>query len=318
MKSRGEVLDLFSGAGGFSFGFKEVGLKIRAAIEINSAATKSYKVNFPESIVIQEDIRNLGVKEVKELVGDVEVIIGGPPCEAFTGANPRRLKDPLERLYIDERGKLILEFIRFVGALKPKIFVMENVVSLMDREIKEAIKGEFSHLGYEEVYFNVLEASALGNPSRRKRVFISNIEIEEPKATKKVSTCDAIKDLPPPSPDFPNHEYQELPRKYMQKVTMLKQGQSLGWYKGYKRNIPIYKRLSCDDIAPTVMGNSRFIHPLEDRMLTVREQARLMSYPDHFIFIGNKDEQYNQVGESVPPILAKYIAEIVMERLKDI
>jgi Site-specific DNA methylase len=90
-------------------------------------------------------------------------------------------------------------------------------------------------------------------------------------------------------------------------------------YRAYgDRNIPLYVRLHPDELAPTVLGNSRFIHPFEDRFLTVREQARLMSYPDDHVFLGSRDEQYNQVGEAVPVALSKAIAEYLKGVWNDI
>jgi len=127
-----KVIDLFSGAGGFSLGFKKLGIEPKLAIDINHAAARTYSLNFPNTIVIEDDIRQISGKEILKNVGDeIDVIIGGPPCEGYTAANPLRMQDPLDRLYLDQRGSLTLEFIRIVDELKPKIFVMENVQRLL-------------------------------------------------------------------------------------------------------------------------------------------------------------------------------------------
>ncbi|MBP1357533.1 MAG: DNA cytosine methyltransferase, partial [Sulfolobus sp.] len=106
------VVDLFSGAGGFSLGFKKTGFKIKLAIDINHGATRTYSTNFPETIVIEDDIRNITGKDVEYLVGNkIDIVIGSPPCEPYTGANPFRMKDPLDRIYLDQDGQLTLEYI---------------------------------------------------------------------------------------------------------------------------------------------------------------------------------------------------------------
>ena len=102
----------------------------------------------------------------------------------------------------------------------------------------------------------------------------------------------------------------------MRRIRKLKWGQALIRYYGFKgKQLPNLIRLHPKKIAPTVLGSSRFIHPYEDRFLTVREQARLMGYPDNFVFLGGRDVQYNQVGESVPVPLSRAIAEVVLEYL---
>ncbi len=306
------VVDLFSGAGGFSRGFREAGFEILLGVDINHDAVRTFSVNFPEAIALEEDIRNVTGKEIIELVGKPDIVIGSPPCEAFTAANPFRMRDPLDRLYLDERGNLTLEFVRLVGELRPKIFVMENVPALAEtRELKEALTYEFWRVGYERVYFNFLDAEDYGNPSRRRRLFVSNIPLNPRKLERKVTVWEAIADLQGRT-DVPNNEIYEPNEKKLKRIAKMDPWDYLTMYKAYNdRNIPLYVRLPPDEVAPTVLGNSRFIHPFEDRFLTVREQARLMSYPDDHIFLGSRDEQYNQVGEAVPIALSRAIAEYV-------
>ncbi len=144
-------------------------------------------------IVINDDIRNIHSLDILKLTKKrPDVIIGGPPCEGYTGANPKREKNPFNRLYKDETGRLVLEYIRIVGDLQPKIFVMENVPGIKD--VRGEIIKEFKEVGYENIYFNELKAEDYGNPSVRRRVFISNIEIN-PEKTKKINVIEAIGDL---------------------------------------------------------------------------------------------------------------------------
>lgn len=313
------VVDLFSGAGGFSRGFKEAGFKVVLGVDINHDAARTYSTNFPEAVALEEDIRHVSGEDITELVGRPDVVIGGPPCEAFTAANPFRMRDPLERLYFDERGNLTLEFVRLVGELRPKAFVMENVPALAEtKELREALAYEFKRVGYETIYFNFLNAEDYGNPSRRRRLFLSNVPIRPQKADREVTVWEAIKDLSGRI-DVPNNEPYEVSEKKLKRIAKMEVWDYLTMYRAYgDRNIPLYVRLHPDELAPTVLGNSRFIHPFEDRFLTVREQARLMSYPDDHVFLGSRDEQYNQVGEAVPVALSKAIAEYLKGVWNDI
>ena len=310
------IVDLFSGAGGFSLGFKKLYLKITLAIDIDHAAVRTYSTNFPETIVIEEDIRNITRKDIEYFVGKkVDIVIGSPPCEPYTGANPLRMKEPLDRLYLDQEGQLTLEYIRLIDELRPKVFVMENVPSIVGTEdLRSAIEYEFKKIGYK-VFFNFLKAEDYGNPSRRTRVFISNIELSPAKTGKKKTVLEAISDLQGRY-DVPNNEVQELSENKIKEIAKLNFDDYLTMFRGSSgKNIPLYIRLNPYDLAPTVLGNSRFIHPFENRFLTVREQARLMSYPDDHIFLGGRDEQYNQVGESVPVVLSTAIAREIMGKV---
>ncbi|MEM3269730.1 MAG: DNA cytosine methyltransferase [Saccharolobus sp.] len=314
-----KLVDLFSGAGGFSLGFKTTPIKIALAIDINHSAARTYSVNFPDTIVIEDDIRNITGYEILKLVGNkIDIVIGSPPCEPFTAANPLRMKEPIERLYLDERGTLTLEFIRIIDEIRPKIFVMENVPAIIGSpSLREALLNEFKKAGYDKIYFNILRAEDYGNPSRRTRVFISNIPLQNKKIHRKITVYEAIYDLDNRT-DIPNNEISELSEKKISEISKIKFEEYLTMYKGSEdKNIPLYIRLNPYDIAPTVLGNSRFIHPFHDRFLTVREQARLMSFPDDHIFLGSKDDQYNQVGESVPIVLSTFIAKEIVGILNE-
>ena len=152
------------------------------------------------------------------------------------------------------------------------------------------------------------------------RVFISNLPLKPEKFRRKISVWEALGDLPPPmnDPIIPNHDPPpKLSVKRLKRVKRLSWGESLIKYEGANnRRLPNLIKLNPRKIAPTVLGSSRFIHPYEDRLLTVREQARLMGFPDNHVFLGGRDEQYNQVGEAVPPPLAKVIAQEIMKVIR--
>jgi DNA (cytosine-5)-methyltransferase 1 len=323
MRRRFSVVDLFSGGGGFGRGFEEAGFRVVLAVDNYPPAAKTYKANFPHTVVVADDVKEVTGATVRSLTGlgpgEVDVVIASPPCEPFTGANPKRQRDPLDRLYTDPAGQLFLHAIRLIGELKPLVFVIENVPGVLEAPIRAAIRRELARAGYPRVYFNILHAEEHGTPSTRTRVFVSNLEIKPPKR-RGPTVEEALRGLPPVgSPWPPNHEYpQEVGGRHARRLRRLRWGEALIYYKGAGgRRLPNYIRLHPHRHAPTVMGSSRFIHPYEDRLLTVREQARLMGFPDYHVFLGSRDAQYDQVGEAVPPPLAKAIAEEVARALSE-
>ncbi len=301
------VVDLFAGAGGFSRGFEMEGFEVAVAVENFRPVAETYKTNFPDTEVIVRDVKLVSGREIESICGDVDVLIGSPPCEPFTSANARRFPKPEDRLYSDRRGQLTLHFIRLVKELKPKVFVMENVPKIL--ELKEALIREFRKAGYE-VHFNILRAENYGNPSKRARVFVSNVKIDPKPEGRKMKVIDAIGDLPDPDGSIPNHEILlKVPKGKLERIRRLRWGESLVRFEGAGRICTNLTRLHPYRLAPTIMGNSRFVHPFQDRFLTVREHARLMGFPDYHVFLGGKNVQYDMVGEAVPVPLSRAIAK---------
>ncbi len=319
MKNKYKIIDLFCGAGGFSEGFRQTSrVDIVLAIDNYRAAALTYKTNFPETIVLLEDIKIINKKHLLDLINDtdIDIVIGSPPCEPYTGANPRRYRNPLDRLYKDPTGQLTLHYIRIVGIIKPRIFIMENVPAIIDDGLKHALIREFKKIGYDKIFFNTLYAEKYRTPSKRKRIFISNIEIRPIPVEEEITVYQALKDLPSPGDYPPNHQKPPPPSpRKLKRIARLRWGQAMIYYEGASKRLPNLIKLDPYRVAPTVLGSSRFIHPFENRLLTVREQARLMGFPDQFIFIGGRDEQYNLVGEAVPVPLAYSIAEYVIDKL---
>jgi len=311
------IVDLFSGGGGFSRGFHSAGLRISLAVDSAWHAKLTYTHNFPDTIFLHRDIRLLSAREIKEYVGEVDVLIGSPPCEAFTAASIKRMKNPLDRLYVDPRGRLTLEYIRLLSELRPQVFVMENVPQIIEGPLKEALLKEFERAGYN-VHFNILRAEELGTPSRRTRLFASNLILPRPREHRRVTVEQALSGLPDPRYPNPyyNHVYVPVSRKLQRTFAKIPWGKAARYYRDSKNRIlGNYERLYPYDVAPSVKGQSRFIHPYDDRLLTVREQARLMGFPDNHVFLGSKDQQYDMVGEAVPPTVAEYIARLVRKHV---
>ncbi|MBP2144306.1 DNA (cytosine-5)-methyltransferase 1 [Methanococcus voltae] len=268
----------------------------------------------------------------------IDLLIGGPPCEGYTGANPKRLKNPYDRLYSDELGRLVLEYIRLVGDLKPKVFVMENVPGMLNWQLWECIEQEFAKVGYEKIYFHVFNAENFGNPSARKRIIVSNIHLNPEWCENKVIVRDILEDeyrftvhnnnnniIKNHVEEFNektslnlNKEQSPLPERISKKLKDTKVGSGAVQFRASKGSLENYILLDENEISDTVMGQRRFIHPNKQRLLTVREQARLMGYPDYHILAGGLTSTYNQVGESVPPTLSKAIAKEVYIYLKSL
>jgi DNA (cytosine-5)-methyltransferase 1 len=309
---RPTAVDLFSGAGGFSRGFTEAGFEVTHAVELQKPHAAAYQRNFPHVQMRNEDIRQVAGFGTRP-----DVLLGGPPCEAFTGANARRERDPLQRLYGHADGALVLEFVRVAEMLKPRVLVMENVVGVAEGPLRDALRTEFRRAGYPTLFFNVLRAEEHGTPSRRERLFVSNLPLEPTSQAGPILVRDALAGLPPPGPSPANHEPTHLSPEKERKVARLRRGDALVRFRSAGgRGLANWMRLYPDQLAPPVMGRSRFVHPDEPRILTVREQARLMGYPDAHVFEGGKESQYEQVGESVPPPLAQALAGEVLRYLQ--
>ncbi|MCG3215921.1 MAG: DNA cytosine methyltransferase [Candidatus Heimdallarchaeota archaeon] len=313
-------VDLFSGAGGFSLGFFQEGFHDLLAIEMNVDAAETYRRNFPKSTIISKDIREVHSLEILERIKQSpDVVIASPPCESFTSANPRRLKKPWSRFYEDSQGDLVFHAIRLIGDLSPKYFVIENVVPIIDGEGRSILRDELQKIGFTKIHFNVISAEKYGCPSVRNRVFISNIHLGL-KNVRKASVGDSLSGLPSPSlpNNISNHTYVHFTHRVKNKAYKIRKGQAAVYFRGATGEKKHWIKLDERLLSPTIMGKSRFIHPFEDRPLTPREHARLMTYPDTFEFVGSVSSIYNQIGESVPPILSRQIAKKIKLKLDDI
>jgi DNA (cytosine-5)-methyltransferase 1 len=315
-----KILDMFCGAGGFSFGFKPHIDDSHLAIDIDSSALETYKLNFPDTKVWQTDIHSLHSNQIEEVLnGAPDVIIASPPCEEFSKANPDSNRSAAERVYGEGSAKLLLDAIRIIGDFTPQVFVIENVAALLNAGGKEIIQKEFDRVGIDDVYINMIRAHQHGNPSKRLRVFLSNIKLKPPRKPAP-TVMEAIGGLPglglnqlfEPEIDVPNHIDYPVSEDKMKAISKTRWGRGVKRFRVSKsRSLPNWVRLFPDQLSTSINGLSRYIHPYENRLLTVREHARLMSYPDSFVFTGFSDSQYNQVGESVPPLVSQLIAQEV-------
>jgi DNA (cytosine-5)-methyltransferase 1 len=332
------VLDLFCGCGGMSLGFENAGFNILLGIDVWEDALVTYQLNHKDSKVLCSDLSTLQPELVKKTIEGqhVDVIIGGPPCQGFSVAG--------KRIVDDERNKLYKSFVRMVEYFKPKAFVLENVpniLSIGDGIVKDAIVSDFQNLGYNVVY-KILTASDYGVPQNRRRaIFVGSLsgkeyEFPKPFDTAKVTSKEAISDLPEYGlddgadyPCAPNSEYQRIMRQssrklYNHQVTIHNQKTtdiiSLVPDGGNYKDLPLelqntrkvhiaWTRLNSNRPSFTIdCGHNHHFHYLYNRVPTVRESARIQSFPDNYIIIGNKGSQLKQVGNAVPPLMSLQIA----------
>ena len=274
----------------------------------------------------------------------MDVIIGGPPCQGFSIAG--------KRVVNDERNKLYKAFVRMVSFFQPKSFVLENVpniLSIGEGVVRDSIVEDFTELGYNVTY-KVLLSSDFGVPQNRRRAIFVGMQndntFEFPSSTVSTPvTCkEAISDLPENSiedggdyPLPPQSEYQALMRKgcdkvYNHEITIhserTKQIIAMVPDGGNYKNLPpelqntrkvhiAWTRMNSHKPSMTIdTGHFHHFHYEYNRVPSARESARLQSFPDSFVFIGNKTSKLKQIGNAVPPLLAQVIATALKEQLK--
>ena len=331
-KKKYTYIDLFSGAGGFSLGFDQAGFENVFSVEYDHEICETYRHNFPNHHLVECDITKLNDNTILKIVDgrSVDVVIGGPPCQGFSMAGNigRKFAD-------DPRNLLFKEFVRVVSLIRPKCFVMENVARLYTRlngKTREEIKQHFEALGYV-VKAEIVCAADYGVPQYRNRVlFIGRLtndlsyQVRFPqKESKPAPTIkDAIDKYPPlqngESSDIPNHEAMVHSSQMLEKMSFVKDGGSRDdipeSIRPQKGDIRKYIRYDSSKPSICITGDMRKVfHYNQNRALTVRELAAIQSYPDSFIFLGNKIKQQQMVGNSVPPLLAMAIAKAVKTML---
>lgn len=318
-------IDLFSGAGGLSCGLVMAGWTPIGSVEIMEQAVSTYKYNFVDKKGFDEnvEIRDIRDTNVKRHLYDsvwgknIDLIVGGFPCQGFSMAG--------NRIVTDKRNTLYLDMLEIVDHLRPKVVVMENVPglrSMLGGKVEEKIINDFESIGYK-INVTVLNAADYYTPQTRRRViFIGNrigTENLHPKPilteSQYITTREAISDLMkmPTDPLF-NHVPTTHSEEMQNKLLAVKEGESL--YKNYSDS---WKKCPWNKPSCTVKENHGGvnIHPKLPRVLTAREMARLQSFPDDFIFQGSKKWQLTQIGNAVPCYLGKAVGLAVEKMIKE-
>ncbi|WHX41178.1 DNA cytosine methyltransferase [Mesobacillus sp. AQ2] len=348
-KRKPTVIDMFCGCGGLSRGFMDAGYEVLLGIDNNVDALKSFKENHGKAVAMDGDLfQNSTILQMASLTENkqIDLIIGGPPCQGFS-LTGKRAED-------DERNVLFKAMVNAVAFFQPKAFVLENVpglATLYKGKAREAIIKEFSELGYT-VNDQILFAPDYGVPQIRKRLFFVGLlngekfEFPKPVLTPdKYITCgEAISDLHDFSNNLgteiseyqcpPNSEYQKKMRKKSTQlfnhvgtqhsdlvIDVISQVPEGGNHKDLPPGVgdsrkfnEAWTRYHRNKPSKTIdTGHRNHFHYEFNRVPTVRENARLQSFPDDFRFYGNKTQQYRQVGNAVPPLLGYHIGT----KLKD-
>jgi DNA (cytosine-5)-methyltransferase 1 len=367
MTKRPTAIDLFCGAGGLSEGFRQAGFEVLAGNDFDDTAGLTFCATHPTTKFIGGPIQDISAAEFLSTTGlvkgELDCLIGGPPCQAFSVYNHQRGMHDL-------RSHLFREYLRIVDGLSPKWIVMENVrgiLSVGGGEAVRSIESGLNALGYR-VEMQLLKAEEFGVPQERRRIVFIGTRTELPIRFPTATHChdgtpfttirQAIADLPAlnnggcigptpysikaqsnfqsemrlASPLILNHSAPKLSAINLERMKYIPQGGS--W-----RNIPLdllpegmkrakrsdhtkrYGRMTWNGLACTILTKcdvhwGAYIHPEQDRAISVREAARLQSFPDWFEFKGSMTDQYVQIGNAVPPLLGKNIALAILKSIK--
>lgn len=348
MQMKNKILDLFCGCGGLSLGFESAGFDVTLAIDMWKDAVITYNYNRDKKVAICEDIHNITDSYLKKLnqQGRIVGVIGGPPCQGYSTVGTRQINDPRNHLY--------LEYCRVVECLKPEFFVIENVKGLLTLSsgiFKEDIITRFSNLGYH-VNYKIINASNYGVPQNRERIFFVGMkkhlfQFPEINTKHNLGCKDGIGDLPALTEENGDNdclEYITSPQNTYQKkmrmnskfiynhqitkhteqtkhiISMIPDGGKIKdlprKYWHIRKYNKAFERMNSKKPSNTVdTGHRNYFHYKENRIPSVRENARLQSFPDVFKIIGSRTSQYKQIGNAVPPLLAYAIAEAIKKQL---
>jgi len=318
------AVDLFCGCGGLTVGLKRAGFRVLGAMDVDPLSIKTYKANHRDVTLWEKDIRELDPQELLDALGlkkgGLDLLAGCPPCQGFS--TMRTLNGAL--MVDDPRNDLLLEFERFVEALRPRAVMMENVPGLANDKRFEAFLRKLKKLGYLGAH-RVLNAAEYGVPQRRRRlIYLAGLGMEIPfadKAAKMKTVEEAIGGLPKAGQSGdPLHDMLENRTPKVLEVIQLipKDG-------GSRRDLPeefqlechkrcngfkdVYGRMAWKEVAPTITGGcfnpskGRFLHPEEDRAITMREAALLQGFPRRYKFptTDNKSAVALMIGNALPP-----------------
>jgi DNA (cytosine-5)-methyltransferase 1 len=328
------VIELFAGAGGLAIGLEKAGLKCAVLNEIDPWACNTLRRNRPKWHVLEGDVKDFSFKDYKD---EVDVVTGGFPCQAFSYAGKKLGLN-------DTRGTLFYEFARVVKEVKPAICVGENVRGLKSHDNGRTLKSMVSileDLGYRVMPVEILKAINFRVPQKRERLVLVgvrkdiSIDFIYPKPHEKIYTLkDALKTGELFKKNVPKSDGYKYPESKKKILDLVPPG-------GYWRDLPekiqkeymggsfhlgggktgIARRISWDEPSLTLtcspaQKQTERCHPDETRPFTVREYARIQTFPDEWIFFGSINQQYKQIGNAVPCNLAEEVGKSIKKFLK--
>ena len=331
------ALDLFCGAGGLTRGLLNAGFNVVGAIDNWEPALESYRKNFPDHSSWSFDISSIETATLADLglPSQIDLVAGGPPCQGFSHQRIGPDEDP--------RNALVLAFGKTVIAANARAFLMENVTGLLGARGRNTVRNfrdMMSNAGYE-IRSAVLDAADFGVPQSRRRVFfvgwkhgaLRSFTFPEPTVGRPRTVREALEGLPSPNgraeASDPLHRRINLSALNLQRLQHIPPGGGfedlpielrVSAHKNGPSRIghrAVYGRLHPDKPAGTITGRfdsftrGRFAHPLEDRNITLREGARLQGFSDDHVFLGTQEEIAAQIGNAIPPLLARTVAEAI-------
>ena len=339
------LADFFSGCGGSTRGFADAGIEPVLAIDWDSDAAATYRLNFPETTFWERDILSLSVDDVEEALPpsgeSIRLFAGCAPCQPFSGHQhgPTAL---------DKRSFLLLEFLRFVKASNPELIFVENVPGMQRLSTSQGPLAEFVDevSKTHDVSVDIISSADYGIPQTRRRLVLvasrlgpielplptHGLETGEPHSTIR----DWIGSLPPieagqEDSEISNHRAMMLSDLNLKRIRATPEGgDRRDWPRrlwpdchqgGFDGHTDVYGRLRWDSPAPTLTtkclsySNGRFGHPSQDRALSAREAARLQTFPNSFRFTGSLTSQGKQIGNAVPVLLAEHFGRHLMNHV---
>ena len=338
------AIDAFCGAGGLSLGLSNAGFKVIGGFDIDPRCIETLKMNkgLIKHTVIEEDIKKLLngaiLKKLNIKRKEVHLLAGGPPCQGFSVQRTIGEDHDERNLLVDDYADLILEIL-------PKFFLLENVPGIGGKrgiKIMEKFKERISSHGYF-LHEKILDAQDYGIPQRRKRFILIGELTDKPKFkwpklenAKRTTVRNAIGHLPPIDNSSSNqmHRADRLSELNLKRIRAIKQGQSRvdlpeellaechlqDANKIGHRNV--YGRMAWDDVAPTITARfdsftrGKFGHPEQDRSVSLLEGALLQTFPEEYVFSGNKVEIARQIGNAVTPAFARAIGKAIIQALE--
>ena len=337
-----KIIDLFCGIGGLSLGFEQAGFEVCAAVDMWADAVKTYNHNRKEKVAKVISVEDFNEKELSSIIATEKItgIIGGPPCQGFSTVGKREIDDP--------RNKMYLEFYKAVKLVNPDFFVIENVKGMLTLNKGAFVKDLLKRFGADglgyTISYQLLNAADYGIPQNRYRVFyvgIKNKKFVFPEPFDyKLTAKDGISDLEgatqekygsEPQNDFQramrgnikkplNQDYTTHTEKTISIISQVPDGGNIRdlpeeiWH--VRKYNKAFERMGTFKPSNTIdTGHRNYFHYSEPRIPTVRESARIQSFPDSFEILGTRGSQYKQVGNAVPPMLSKIIAERIKTEL---
>ncbi|MDR1925288.1 MAG: DNA cytosine methyltransferase [Planctomycetaceae bacterium] len=332
------AIDLFCGCGGLTLGLRKAGFKVVGAVELDHLAAETYRKNHPSVHVWESDIQKLDPAKIQKQLGlaetNLSLLAGCPPCQGFS-----RLRTKNGAIITDDqRNNLLFEFERFAKVFRPKVLMLENVPSLADDHRFSIFLDKIDSLGYQGEY-QILDAADFDVPQRRKRlIFLAGLYGCVPFAPPLVerrTVRDAIASLPQSGHSGdPLHDLRPVHIARVQNIihNVPKDGGSRSslpeemWLNCHKKNKggfkDVYGRMAWDRVAPTITSGcfnpskGRFLHPEEDRAITLREAAILQGFPKKYIFpADNRSAVGTMIGNALPPPFITAHAKKIKEYL---